>query len=171
MVGVTVQTEQVPRPNAPRLPSAEDSLALRIRYERMRRNWSADELARRMTEAGCPLNQSAIWRIENATPRRKISLDEALGFAKVFGLDLDDLIGTSMEDVVGGQILSLVSKMRETSEELRSLRRQLVLAIAADTKAHLPDEMTDQQLAGAQEAAAELVRKLVREFPWIEEPG
>lgn len=160
MGGVTVQTEQVPKPNPPRLPSAEDELALRIKYERMKRRWSTEEVARRMTEAGYPLNQSAIWRIENATPRRKISLDEALGFAKVFGVDLGDLIGPP-QDAILRQIAALIAKMRDTSDDLREQRRQLIQAVTAAAVAQA--EPVDETV--------QFMEDLVREFPWIERPG
>jgi transcriptional regulator with XRE-family HTH domain len=161
MEAVTMQTELVPKPNPPRLPAAEDSLALRIAYERGRRHWSADELARQMTEAGVPINPSAIWRIENATPRRRITLDEAIGFAKVFGTTLDELVGTHPGDAIDSQIMGQIEKMRLTSGQLRDQRRELVRMIAAAAAA------TETQ----DEAALQLVRDLVAEFPWIEEPG
>lgn len=155
---MSVQTEQVPKPNAPRLPSAEDSLALRIAYERMRRGWSADELAKRMTEAGVPLNQSAVWRIEHGEPRRKISLDEAIGFARVFKLTVGNLTGQDPDDAMVGQIAGLIARMRTNTDELREQRRELVRMIAAAA-----------QVTGATaEAADRFVAELVREFPWLE---
>ena len=44
-----------------------------------------------MTEAGCPINQSAVWKIENGDPPRRIVYDEALAFARVFEMSLVDL--------------------------------------------------------------------------------
>jgi transcriptional regulator with XRE-family HTH domain len=45
-----------------------------------------------MTKAGAPMNQSAIWKIENGKPRRRITVDEAIAFAKVFEVPLDELL-------------------------------------------------------------------------------
>jgi hypothetical protein len=45
-----------------------------------------------MTKAGCPMNQSSIWKIENGEPRRKITVDEAIAFAKVFEKTLEQLL-------------------------------------------------------------------------------
>ena len=158
---VSLQTEQVPKPNPPRLPSAEDSLALRIAYERMRRGWSADELAKRMTEAGVPLNQSAVWRIENGEPRRKISLDEAIGFARVFGLDLAAMTSEEPGDAIANQAFALIARMRETVSQLVEQRRELVRILAAATYVEgSPPESADQ-----------FVADLVRRFPWIEGLG
>jgi hypothetical protein len=37
------------------------------------------------------MNPSAVWRIENR--KRRINLDEAIGFAEVFGVELRNLVG------------------------------------------------------------------------------
>jgi transcriptional regulator with XRE-family HTH domain len=79
----------MPRPNPPRPLRGEANLAERVAYERQSRGWSTDRLADRMTKAGCPINQSAVWKIENAG--RRITYDEALAFAEVFGIPLDQL--------------------------------------------------------------------------------
>lgn len=70
----------------------EDNVATHVQIEREARGWSTAELARRVTEAGCSMSQSAIWRIENGEPRRKISVDELIAFSKVFGRPLHDLL-------------------------------------------------------------------------------
>ncbi|PWS49977.1 XRE family transcriptional regulator [Streptomyces sp. FT05W] len=57
-----------------------------IKLEREARGWSTVTLAERMADAGHPVNQSAIWRIESGKPRRRVNLDEAFGFCKVFDL-------------------------------------------------------------------------------------
>jgi len=81
----------VPRPNAPRQLGGEDSLARRVAFERERRGWTTESLAKRMTDAGCPINQSAIWKIESGRPRRRITYDEALAFAEVFEIPLAEI--------------------------------------------------------------------------------
>lgn len=37
------------------------------------------------------MTQSGIWKIEKGQPRRRIAFDEAVAFAEVFGLSLEDL--------------------------------------------------------------------------------
>ncbi len=63
---------------------------------RRERGWSQERLAEAMTEAGCPMPQTAISRIERAgtpgAPSRGISVDEALGAARAFGVSLDELL-------------------------------------------------------------------------------
>nr|WP_138894019.1 helix-turn-helix transcriptional regulator [Streptomyces chryseus] len=73
------------------LLSGEENVAVRIRLEREARGWSTTALSDRLNEAGFEMNPSAVWRIENR--KRRINLDEAIGFAEVFGLDLRNLVG------------------------------------------------------------------------------
>ncbi|MFF2657672.1 helix-turn-helix domain-containing protein [Kitasatospora sp. NPDC058032] len=87
--------DQSGRPEgAPATPAlSEEHAAERVRLEREYLGWSTGELAKRMTTAGYPINQSSVWRIESGEPRRRINLDEAIGFAKVFGLPLEEFLG------------------------------------------------------------------------------
>ena len=73
------------------LLSGEGNVAVRIKLEREARGWSTNALSDRLNEAGFDMNPSAVWRIENG--KRRINLDEAIGFAEVFGLDLRNLVG------------------------------------------------------------------------------
>ncbi|WP_435844808.1 helix-turn-helix domain-containing protein [Streptomyces klenkii] len=73
------------------LLSGEENVAVRIRLEREARGWSTTALSDRLNDAGFEMNPSAVWRIENR--KRRINLDEAIGFAEVFGLDLRNLVG------------------------------------------------------------------------------
>ncbi|KPI02880.1 hypothetical protein OK074_5030 [Actinobacteria bacterium OK074] len=72
-------------------PGPEDVAAARIAFERGIRGWGTSQVADEMNAAGCPMNPSAVWRIEKGTPRRRIHLDEAVGFAALFGLRLEEL--------------------------------------------------------------------------------
>ncbi|MFK0173985.1 helix-turn-helix domain-containing protein [Streptomyces sp. NPDC090306] len=73
------------------LLSGEANVAARIRVEREARGWSTNALSDRLNDAGFEMNPSAVWRIENG--KRRINLDEAIGFAEVFGIDLRNLVG------------------------------------------------------------------------------
>lgn len=68
----------------------EAYLAQRIRVEREERGWSLERLAGKMTDAGCPMDRSAIYKTESAG--RRITVDEAVTFANVFGLPLSNLL-------------------------------------------------------------------------------
>lgn len=82
----------------------EENIALRIEWEMRRRNWSQERLAAEMAKVGYPLHQSAISKIINPRPdgrRRAITVDEAIGFARVFAVPFDEL--PMPLDVVQGQ--------------------------------------------------------------------
>ncbi|MFJ7775038.1 helix-turn-helix transcriptional regulator [Streptomyces yangpuensis] len=85
------------RAAGPDRPVPEDYVADRIKQEREARGWSTVALAEKMAEAGHPVNQAAIWRIESGKPRRRVNLDEALGFCQVFGLTMDELTAPPMK--------------------------------------------------------------------------
>ncbi|WP_330240553.1 hypothetical protein [Streptomyces sp. NBC_00525] len=89
---------------------------------------------------GCCRLLTAVWRIENGTPRRRINLDEALAFSRVFELPLEELMSPPLE---GLDIDSrrLVQEAVEAFYEARDARDRLhhaVVAIADHIKAH-PD--------------------------------
>ena len=71
--------------------SGEENLAVRIKLERETRGWSTNAVSDRLNAAGYDMNPSAVWRIENG--KRRVNLDEAIGFAEIFGLSLDSLAG------------------------------------------------------------------------------
>ncbi len=82
----------MPRPNKQRNVLAEANLARRIATERDARGWTNDGLAKRMTDAGCAMTGSAIFKIEKGEPRRRIVVDEFVAFAKVFGVSVEALL-------------------------------------------------------------------------------
>ncbi|MCG6499368.1 helix-turn-helix transcriptional regulator [Kitasatospora sp. A2-31] len=111
---------------------SEGNAAARIALEREVRGWSTTELAARMTRAGVPMNQTAVWRIENGAPRRKITLDEALGFARVFELPLEKLMSPPLAgvDIEGRRIVQeAVEAFYETREAQDRLHRAVVATV------------------------------------------
>lgn len=90
--------------------ASEEALARRITYERERRGWSPGGLAAQMTKAGHPLNQSSVWKIENGQPRRKITVDEMIGFSKVFELPFDELL-SPLHDWVREEIVETATNI------------------------------------------------------------
>jgi len=73
---------------------SEEHLAAHITARRKALGWSQDRLAEEMARVGVPVPQSAISKIEKPATggRRAITVDEALGFSKVFGVPLDELL-------------------------------------------------------------------------------
>lgn len=82
----------MPRPNAERSIGAEEVLRSTLPAQREVRGWTMEQLAEQMTEAGCPVHASAIYKIEREG--RRITLDEAVCLAVLFGTTLDDMLAT-----------------------------------------------------------------------------
>jgi transcriptional regulator with XRE-family HTH domain len=113
----------MPRPNPPRLLGGESGLARRVAYERERRGWSTEGLAKRMADVGCAINQSAIWKIENGDPPRRITYDEALAFARVFEMPLVDL-AVAPEVAADGELRALLLEHDQVEDQLKKLHRR-----------------------------------------------
>lgn len=129
------------RAAGPERPLAENHVADRIKMEREVRGWSTVTLAERMTEAGHPINQSAVWRIESGKPRRRVNLDEALGFCKVFDIPLDDLTAAPGQ-IANPRVRRLIAEYVEQWKEWRARGKamdRVQAEIAEYTKAH-PDQ-------------------------------
>ena len=64
----------------------------RVNAMREARGWSTRTLAQKMTEAGCPSDQSSQWRSAYGLPRRRVPLDEFAAYVVVFGVTPDELL-------------------------------------------------------------------------------
>ncbi len=82
----------MPRPNRERSVLAEENLARRVAFEREARGWTYEGTAKRMTNIGCPIQSTAIYKIEKGQPRRRISVDELVAFAKVFDFPVEEML-------------------------------------------------------------------------------
>ncbi|WP_406437630.1 helix-turn-helix domain-containing protein [Streptomyces sp. NBC_00631] len=109
------------------LLSGEENAAVRIKLERERRGWSTTALSDRLNEAGFDMNPSAVWRIENR--KRRINLDEAIGFAEIFGVDLRNLAGPP-QLAAKGRAMELIDKVVAAHQETQ--RAQHVFTRARD---------------------------------------
>jgi transcriptional regulator with XRE-family HTH domain len=163
---MTVDTVQVPRSNL-RPPGIEDIAARRIAYERNRLNLSTEELARRVTAAGCRIHASAVWRIENGTPRRKISLDEALAFAQVFGITLEQLMEPPEADV-RDRVVELTWDFEQWNRDAQALfgRLQELLHRSIDLLSR--DDARGLLARGEMAGADSLLEELARQMSEVE---
>lgn len=80
------------RPNPRRSIGTEQALSRRLQWERERRGWSYDGLASRMTNVGCPIQPSALYKIEKGDPPRRITVDELVALAQVMEHSVPDLL-------------------------------------------------------------------------------
>ncbi len=107
----------MPPRNPARSLMSEETLARRLAFERDQRGWTYEGLAKRMTDVGCPINQSAIYKIEKGQPRRRVTVDELVAMSKVFDIDLGDLL-VPVEFVLQDHARSLAENMLEAQDGL-----------------------------------------------------
>jgi transcriptional regulator with XRE-family HTH domain len=112
----------MPKRPSPSVVDSESNVAAHVQEERERRGWSTAELAKRVTEAGCPLSQSAVWRIESGNPRRKISVDELVAFGRVFGKRVDELLAPPSLEVPTDLVRLYVNKWVDARMHLHRVR-------------------------------------------------
>jgi hypothetical protein len=86
------------------------------------------------------MNQTAVWRIENGSPRRKITLDEALGFSRVFELPLEELMSPPLEgvDLEGRRIVQEAVEAFYEARDAEDRLHRAVVAASAYIESH-PD--------------------------------
>lgn len=75
----------MPRVTPGRLHRVEREIAQHIAAERTARDWTYEDLAKRMTDAGCKINAVALRKIEQSDPPRRITVEEFAAIVKVFG--------------------------------------------------------------------------------------
>jgi transcriptional regulator with XRE-family HTH domain len=123
----TTERGDMPKVNPNRTVEWERILARRIKQKREERGWTMEALAQRMTEAGCQMQKSAVAKIESPAagerPRR-ISLDEAVTFAAVFGVSLTSLL-VDPGVLASKEAQSLWVKHERLSERYLALQREL----------------------------------------------
>lgn len=82
----------MPRPSRLRSIEGEANLAKRVQREREYRGLSYEALAKAMTNAGCKIQGSAIFKIEKGEPPRRITVDELIALADVFEVSVENLL-------------------------------------------------------------------------------
>jgi transcriptional regulator with XRE-family HTH domain len=117
-------TDVVPR-RPPHDQGPDEWAAWRVHHERERLDLSQGELARQVTAAGAPMQQQAIWKIENGTPPRKISYGEAIALCKVFGIKDIAELGRPPEEVVSGYVHEIKFLLRNWRDDTDLLLDQL----------------------------------------------
>jgi transcriptional regulator with XRE-family HTH domain len=115
----------MPRIDPERTLANERNLAKRVEYERDERGWSYAGLARRMSDQGLPMQKSTIFKIEQGNPPRRISLDEAIGFARIFNLKLDEML-MPMPQVLNRRAAELTRKYNRSLAALSDAVTELI---------------------------------------------
>jgi transcriptional regulator with XRE-family HTH domain len=105
------------RPNPRRSIGREDNLAARISLERERRGWSYEVLAKKLTDAGCPIQGSAIYKVEKGTPRRRITVDELVALSTVLETSVEDLL-TPIELIRKEQAHAIIDRVEPLEQAI-----------------------------------------------------
>jgi transcriptional regulator with XRE-family HTH domain len=105
--------------------AGEENIAVRIKLEREARGWSTNAVSDRLNAAGYEMNPSAVWRIENH--QRRVNVNDALGFAEVFGISLANLVGPPR--------LAAHTRAMELVEDIRRAYRDAHMANLAAAQA------------------------------------
>ena len=170
------------RQNRPRSMGREDYLAERVAELRHSSlpPMSYETLAKRMAEVGCPIQPSALHRIEKGTPRRKVSVDELVAFSEVFGKSIQDLISKpqgELDEQVQEALATYVAEhmdWQHARDRLTAAQTQEALARQTADRSRRALEgwfarlgaggaATDVPLSASKEQSAEL-RRLVGEI-------
>jgi transcriptional regulator with XRE-family HTH domain len=67
--------------------------AIRIRIARLNLGMTHQRLSKLLTDAGCPLSPSGVWKVESGY-RANITVDEAVAFAKVLRMPIERLLSS-----------------------------------------------------------------------------
>jgi len=110
------------RPNKPRTINAEANIAERITHERESRGWSYATLASKMTEVGCSIGTTAIFKVEKGTPRRRVTVDELVALSRVFGASIEDLLTPASEIERARMDAELVDDLNNAARALARFR-------------------------------------------------
>lgn len=119
----------MPRAVQGRTIGGEAELAKTVATLREQRGWTYEEMAERMTAAGCKIHASAVYKTEKEG--RRITLDEAIGYAEAFD-------ASSLE-----QLLSWGRERKQTeafwraylaAERMRGVRDTAVLAYEEEVR-------------------------------------
>src|SRR5829696_3930790 len=113
------------RLNPQRSIGGEDNLARRIERERTARGLSYEALAKHLTEVGCSIQGSAIYKIEKADPPRRITVDELLALTRVFDASIEDLL-TPIEVLDDRRAQELLKELDEADDELVATIRKFL---------------------------------------------
>jgi len=104
-----------------------------MEFERKRLGLSYEKLAEAMSEKGCSIQGSAIYKIEREDPPRKISVNELAAMSMVFGVSPTELLQPP-EIASSKRGAELWERYQEAGRRLEIARRDQSAAFAALTE-------------------------------------
>lgn len=113
----------MPRSNQPRTIAGEHAVSRRVAALREEHELSYRTLADDMAGVGCPIDSSALHRIEKG--ERRITVDELVAFGLVFGVPVDEMV-LPPEVAASKEAIELWDEYQAKGEQFRRLRGELV---------------------------------------------
>ena len=101
----------------------EERFGERVKHLRKARDWNQGELAERMTEAGYPMHQTTVAKMESAA--RPTNVGEVAALASIFGVAISQLF--EPDDEVSAAYMQLVrarGKLRQLEDEMRQAQNE-----------------------------------------------
>ncbi|MEV6651202.1 helix-turn-helix transcriptional regulator [Streptomyces sp. NPDC051219] len=144
----TQPTEDEPRSAWDALGSPEHVVGRRVAALRVARGWSQRELATRMTDQGHSWRQTTVAKTEAAD--RPIRVNEMQGLARVFGVQMVDLLTVPIDDIDVANAAALLADMRTLAAAARQRVDECERTYASATA----------ELEAAREEAARITREL-----------
>jgi hypothetical protein len=118
-------------PRRPARPTAwQENFRLSLIREQQRQGMTDAGLAERASQF-YPISASAVWKIKNATPPRKVDLDEAMALSRVLGFQsIDEFVrGVNLVAVLDDATRSIESTLFNAMAEMLELESKAVDAI------------------------------------------
>ncbi|MEU2162409.1 helix-turn-helix transcriptional regulator [Streptomyces sp. NPDC019208] len=113
----TQSTEDEPRSAWDALGSPEHVVGRRVKALRIARGWSQQELATRMSDQGYGWRQTTVAKTEAAD--RPIRVNEIQGLARVFNVQMTDLLTVPIDDVDVANAAALLADVRAVAVAAR----------------------------------------------------
>jgi transcriptional regulator with XRE-family HTH domain len=119
---------RMPRKNPPRTVPFESNVAANLGRERERTGITFERLAERMTERGCPIQPSALHKIEKGDPPRRVTVNELMVMADVLGVKAFDLVDDP-DKSVPSEVWQAVAQVEEHERAIERARRGIAEAV------------------------------------------
>lgn len=140
----------MPRQNPTRTVPFEAHVSANLSRERERAGLTYERLAERMTERGCPIQPSALHKIEKADPPRRITVNELMVIADVLGVKAFNLVDDP-DHSIPREMWSIIFEVEDQQRTIDRARLEIDRAVG-----RMRDFIGDDARQ----------RKKLRRYPW-----